>query len=169
MLTKPHKRKNIQVSISSFQVWFFVINISSHVMVFSHPRSTHWPLVVLMGVPLLQTDVWSILVRVIIWCQQPTSHYHNQCWPSSMMPYGITRSQWVNGTTAQYDIIMHTILVCKHEDVIHALILISSLKQAMICYDISGDNKLCRGILLYFDMQWLGTSQASSSAGAFLV
>ena len=25
-----------------------------------------------------------------------SSHYHNRCWPWSVMPYGITRLQWVN-------------------------------------------------------------------------
>ena len=28
------------------------------------------------------------------WCHQATSHYPNQCWQSSMMPYGVTRPQW---------------------------------------------------------------------------
>ena len=30
------------------------------------------------------------------WCHQATSHYLNQCWPSSKMPYGFFRLQWVN-------------------------------------------------------------------------
>ena len=29
------------------------------------------------------------------WCRQATSHYLNQCWPRSPMPYGVTRPQWV--------------------------------------------------------------------------
>ena len=37
----------------------------------------------------------SILVQVLAWCHQATSHYLCQCWPSSMLPYGITRPQWV--------------------------------------------------------------------------
>ena len=36
------------------------------------------------------------LVLVMVWCNQATSHYLNQCWPRSQMPYGITRPQWVN-------------------------------------------------------------------------
>ena len=31
------------------------------------------------------------------WCRQATSYYLNQCWPRCMMPYGITRPQWVSG------------------------------------------------------------------------
>ena len=29
------------------------------------------------------------------WCHQATSHYLSQCWPRSLSPYGVTRSQWV--------------------------------------------------------------------------
>ena len=29
------------------------------------------------------------------WCRQSTSHYLNQCWPRSQLPYGVTRPQWV--------------------------------------------------------------------------
>ena len=30
------------------------------------------------------------------WCREATSHYLSQCWPRSLMPYGVTRPQWVN-------------------------------------------------------------------------
>ena len=30
------------------------------------------------------------------WCPKATRHQLNQCWPSSMLPYGITRPQWDN-------------------------------------------------------------------------
>ena len=42
------------------------------------------------------TDDQSTLVQVMAWCRQATSHHLNQCWPRSLMPYGITRPQWVN-------------------------------------------------------------------------
>ena len=29
------------------------------------------------------------------WCRQATSHFLNQCWPSFMSPYDVTRDQWV--------------------------------------------------------------------------
>ena len=29
------------------------------------------------------------------WCHQAPSHYLNQCWPRFLLPYGITRPQWV--------------------------------------------------------------------------
>ena len=41
-------------------------------------------------------DDKSILVQVMRWCRQATSHYPSQCWPSSLLPYGVSRSQWVN-------------------------------------------------------------------------
>ena len=42
------------------------------------------------------TDDQSTLVQVMAWCRQATSHYLSQCWPRSLMPYSITRPQWVN-------------------------------------------------------------------------
>ena len=42
----------------------------------------------------------STLVQVMAWCRQATSHYLSQWWPSSLLPYGITRSRdisaWIN-------------------------------------------------------------------------
>ena len=29
------------------------------------------------------------------WCRQATSHYLSQWWPRSLLPYGLTRPQWV--------------------------------------------------------------------------
>ena len=37
------------------------------------------------------TSVW-----VMAWCCQSSSHYLNQCWPRSLMPYDITRPQLGN-------------------------------------------------------------------------
>ena len=34
--------------------------------------------------------------QVIVWCHQATSRYLNQCWPRSLLPYGVIRPQWVN-------------------------------------------------------------------------
>ena len=42
------------------------------------------------------SDDKSTLVQGMAWCRQATSHYLSQCWPRSMMPYGLTRPQWVN-------------------------------------------------------------------------
>ena len=42
------------------------------------------------------SDDQSTLVQVMAWCRQATSHYLSQCWPRFMLPYGITRPQWVN-------------------------------------------------------------------------
>ena len=35
------------------------------------------------------------LVEVMAWCPQRTSHCLSQCWPRSLPPYDVTRSQWV--------------------------------------------------------------------------
>ena len=42
------------------------------------------------------TDDQSTLVQVMACCVTATSHYLNQCWYKPMLPYGITRPQWVN-------------------------------------------------------------------------
>ena len=44
------------------------------------------------------TDDKSTLVQVMAWCRQAASHYLSQCWPSSMLPYGFTKPQWVNSS-----------------------------------------------------------------------
>ena len=40
----------------------------------------------------------STLVQVMAWCHQATSHYRSQCWPRSLLPYGVTRPLWVNSS-----------------------------------------------------------------------
>ena len=42
------------------------------------------------------TDDESKLVQIMAWCRQAASHYLSQCWPSSVLLYGISRPQWVN-------------------------------------------------------------------------
>ena len=37
----------------------------------------------------------SVLVQVMHWCRQATSHYLSQCWPKSMTPCGVTMPQRV--------------------------------------------------------------------------
>ena len=46
-----------------------------------------------------RTDDKSKLFQVMAWCHQAPSHYLNQCWPSFMLPYGVTRPQWVKPLT----------------------------------------------------------------------
>ena len=46
-------------------------------------------------VPEGPIDNKSTLVQVMAWSHRVTSHYLSQCWPRSMLPYGVTRSQWV--------------------------------------------------------------------------
>ena len=42
------------------------------------------------------TDGKSTLGQVMAWCHQATNHYLTQCWPRYLLPYGVTRPQWVN-------------------------------------------------------------------------
>ena len=41
-------------------------------------------------------DDRSTSVQVMAWHSQETSHNVNQCWPSSVTSYSVTRPQWVN-------------------------------------------------------------------------
>ena len=41
------------------------------------------------------TDDKSTLVQVKAWCCQATSHHLSKCWPRSLLPYAVTRPQWV--------------------------------------------------------------------------
>ena len=40
---------------------------------------------------ILMIDGWGMA-----WCHQAASHYLSQRWPRYLLPYGITRPQWVN-------------------------------------------------------------------------
>ena len=41
------------------------------------------------------TNDKSTLVQVMACCHQATGHYLSQCWPSFILPYDVTRPQWV--------------------------------------------------------------------------
>ena len=43
--------------------------------------------------PMDLTDGKSTSVQVMAWCRQARSHYLGQCWPRSLSPYGVIRSQ----------------------------------------------------------------------------
>ena len=53
-------------------------------------------LISLKFVPDGPVDNRSALVQFMAWCHQAPSHKLGQCWPRSMMPYDVTRLQWVN-------------------------------------------------------------------------
>ena len=52
--------------------------------------------IALIWMSLDSTEDQSTLVQVMAWCLQATSHYLSQCWPRSLLPYSVTRPQWVN-------------------------------------------------------------------------
>ena len=55
---------------------------------------------------LAGSDDKSTLVQVMAWCRQATSHYLSQCWPSSMLPNGVTMPQWVKINCACCDLLL---------------------------------------------------------------
>ena len=56
--------------------------------------------IALRQMPQNRTDDKLTLVQLMAWYRQATSHYLSQCWPRSVLLYGITssRPQWVNQT-----------------------------------------------------------------------
>ena len=50
---------------------------------------------ILRWMPQVLTGHKSTLVQVMAWCHQATSPYLSQYWPRSLLPYGITRPQWL--------------------------------------------------------------------------
>ena len=52
--------------------------------------------IALIWLSLDLTHDQSTLVQVMVWCPQATSHYLSQRWSRALLPYGVTRPQWVN-------------------------------------------------------------------------
>ena len=73
-----------------------------------HSRNIIFNLVLLIGIfrsshdnalrwmPQDLTDDKSTLVQVMAWCRQAPSHYLSQCRLCPLLPYDVTRPQWVN-------------------------------------------------------------------------
>ena len=69
------------------------------------PGKFEWNFMYVIFKRILVIDGWSIsfeimnvtglLVQVMAWCRQATSHYLSQCWPRYQSPYGVTRPEWV--------------------------------------------------------------------------
>ena len=51
------------------------------------------------------TDDQSTLVHIMAWCLQATSHYLSQCWPRSLLPYGVIKPQWANTEFQQFPMV----------------------------------------------------------------
>ena len=102
------------IRMTGTSVYITVINVSFSLTVCSlvcyfffphcfefHVAFTHWPLRDATNVKLVISNSYqdltgdnSTLVQVMSWCRLATSHYLSQCWPWSMLPYGITNPLW---------------------------------------------------------------------------
>ena len=72
----------------------FVNAIFSHVLLICIFRSPYGNALRWIPWDLTGTKSTLILIQVMAWCCQATSHCLRQCWPSSLLPYGITGPQW---------------------------------------------------------------------------
>ena len=68
-------------------------------------------------------DDKSTLVQAMAWCLQVTSHYLNQCWPISILPYGVTRPQLVNSLALGYI----TVILMYNQGLTEAVVISSPL------------------------------------------
>ena len=73
--------------------WKFRQAIFKSILVIDGWTISCW--IVLNWMSLDLTEDKSTLVQVMAWCRQATSHYLSQCWPRSVLPYDVPRSQWV--------------------------------------------------------------------------
>ena len=55
--------------------------------------------IVLSWTTVILLDDKSTLVQVVDWCRQATLHYLRQLWSRSLLPYVVTRPQWIQETT----------------------------------------------------------------------
>ena len=63
--------------------------------------------IILRWIPKNLTYDNSTLGQVMAWWRQPTGHYLSQscqCWPRPMSPYGITRPQWLENKSFNYNL-----------------------------------------------------------------
>ena len=74
------------------------------------------------------TDDQSTLAQVMAWCRQATSHCLSQCWPRSLLPYGVTRPQWVKLHSKQKD------RLCPHYSNIIMSVVASQITSLTIVY-----------------------------------
>ena len=76
-------------------------------------------------------EIWQTLVgdkstqvQVMTLCYQETSHYLSQCWPRSMLPYGVTRPQYIKSflSTVTSDILpIHIVFRLFMSEVMYSL------------------------------------------------
>ena len=120
----------------------------------SHDNALQW-------MPQDLTDDKSTLVQVMAWCRQATSHYLNQCWQRSPMPYEVTRPQWVKWDGILLLKLLATIAIDSRvqDSLIEAEWCIhmhqrtgSSLVQVMFCYLLGTDQSpqpICNPIVIW--------------------
>ena len=81
------------ISPCAIRIWFWECNFQSCLRVWTfrspYDNTPRW-------MPWDRNSDKSTLVQVMAWSCQATRHYLNQCWPRFVLPYGVTRPQWVN-------------------------------------------------------------------------
>ena len=107
--------------IGTWEVWcsYYICNFETYIkarylkhFLWNCPQANamrpHW---ISVGTHKMGSWYQSTLVHVMAWCRQATSHYISQYWSRSMLPYGITRPQWVNIDFRSYVVYIDTLKV----------------------------------------------------------
>ena len=102
--------------------------------------------IALIWMPLDSIDDQSTLVQVMACCRQATSHYLIQCWPSSMSPYGVTRSQWVKNKRTNNSSYKACILPIANSSIFHC----NNTKVWTNQFDVNASSTSIQGILNQF-------------------
>ena len=113
--------------------------------------SDAWDEIALRYLSLDLTDDKSTLVQVMAWCHQARSHYLNQCWTSSISPYGVTKPQWVLKHMVAYFRKRHYI---KH---------LSRWKMLRLKYWRAWkvSTRICENVSIYFHIKYTGLNLVS--------
>ena len=90
-VTRPQWGNSLAPGRSEYDSKNVIFNLVLLIDIFrsSHNHALRW-------MPQELPDDNSILVRVMAWCREATSHYLSQCWLNSLSPYGAARPKWVN-------------------------------------------------------------------------
>ena len=86
-----HKRISIKALAPGKFEWNLIHAICKQILVIDDSGISCE--IALIRMSLDFTDDQSTLVQAMAWCCQATSHYLSQCWPRSLLSYGVTRPQ----------------------------------------------------------------------------
>ena len=89
------------------------------------------------------------------WCCQATSHYLSQCWPRFMLPYGVTRPQWVKSKYLHFHVSWNTFRTTRVNVCVFLVAGIAVCNVPGYGVEEVADTTLCLILNLYRRTYWL--------------